>query len=75
MKLSESQLRNFVQQGFLFLRGSFSTEEVAVLRRAADEVYALDRPEVWRESSGAPWMWWLSTGKRLDVVNEARCGP
>lgn len=54
MKLSESQLRDFDQQGFLFLRGSFSTEEVAVLRRAADEVYALDRPEVWRESSGAP---------------------
>lgn len=54
MKLSGSQLREFEEQGLLFLRDCFSPAEVAVLRRAADEVYAQDRPEVWRESSGAP---------------------
>jgi ectoine hydroxylase len=54
MKLSGSQLREFEEQGLLFLRDCFSPAEVAVLRRAAAEVYAQDRPEVWRESSGAP---------------------
>lgn len=54
MKLSGSQLREFEEQGLLFLGDCFSPAEVAVLRRAADEVYAQDRPEVWRESSGAP---------------------
>ncbi|MFQ5935406.1 MAG: phytanoyl-CoA dioxygenase family protein [Acidiferrobacterales bacterium] len=54
MKLSASELREFDHQGYLFLPGCFSPDEVAVLRRAADEVYALDRQEVWRESNGAP---------------------
>ncbi|MFQ5761342.1 MAG: proline hydroxylase, partial [Acidiferrobacterales bacterium] len=54
MKLSTSQLREFDENGYLFLPGCFSSEEIAVLRRAASEVYALDRQEVWRESAGAP---------------------
>ncbi len=54
MKLSASQLREFDENGYLFLPGCFSSAEIAVLRRATSEVYALDRPEVWRESTGAP---------------------
>lgn len=54
MQLSTSQLREFEEQGYLFLSDRFSPEEVTVLRRAADEVYALNRHEVWRESNGAP---------------------
>lgn len=53
MKLSEVQLREFDEQGYLFLPNRFSSDEVAVLRRAADEVYAMNRQEVWRESNGA----------------------
>ena len=54
MHLSTSRLQEFEEQGYLFLSNRFSPEEVAVLRRAADEVYALSRQEVWRESNGAP---------------------
>lgn len=54
MKLSASQLREFDDNGYLFLPDCFSPEETAVLRRAASEVYALDRQEVWRESAGVP---------------------
>jgi hypothetical protein len=35
MKLSGSQLREFEEQGLLFLGDCFSPAEVAVLRRAA----------------------------------------
>lgn len=54
MRLSASQLREFNENGYLFLPDRFSSEEVAVLARAAREVYALDRQEVWRESTGVP---------------------
>jgi len=54
MKLSASQLRDFDENGYLFLPDCFSSEEMAVLRRAASEVFALDRQEVWRESTGTP---------------------
>ena len=54
MKLSASQLREFDENGYLFLSDCFSSEEMAVLRRAASEVFALDRQEVWRESTGTP---------------------
>jgi len=54
VKLSQSQLDEFHEQGYLFFPSRFSLDEVGVLRGAAAEVYALDRQEVWRESNGAP---------------------
>ena len=54
MKLTNEQLAEFDEQGYLFLPDCFSDEEVAVLRAEADEIYKSDRKEVWRESSGAP---------------------
>jgi L-proline 4-hydroxylase len=54
MKLTPEQLEEFDREGFLFLPGTFTPEEVRVLRDEADRVYALDREEVWRESSGVP---------------------
>jgi ectoine hydroxylase len=51
--LSESQVSDFHLQGYLFLVERFSPSEVKLLRAAADEVYALDREDVWRESRGA----------------------
>ena len=54
MRLTDEQREIFARTGFLFLPGVFSPEEVAVLRAAADDVFALDRVEVWRETSGAP---------------------
>lgn len=52
MKLSQEQLERFDTEGYLFLPECFSREEAALLKREADAVYALDRKEVWRESSG-----------------------
>jgi ectoine hydroxylase len=54
MRLSPAQLQEFDEQGYLFLPGCFSEAEVAVLRTEAQRIYASDRQEVWRETSGAP---------------------
>ena len=52
MKLDPQQLARFEEEGYLFMPSVFNPAEVAVLKSAADEVYAMDREEVWRESSG-----------------------
>ena len=53
MRLTPDELARFHEQGYLFFPSRFTPLEVAVLHAAAAEVYALDRQEVWRESSGA----------------------
>ncbi len=53
MRLTSAQLDAFRKDGYLFLPGRFQEEEVAPLRTEAHRIYGLDRPEVWRESSGA----------------------
>ena len=52
MKLTDEQLANFRNEGYLFFPSCFTPEESVLLKHAAEEVYALDREEVWRESSG-----------------------
>lgn len=52
MKLSEPQIAEFKEQGYLFLPEQFTPDEAALLRAEADRVYSLDRKEVWRETSG-----------------------
>ena len=54
MKLTAAQLKEFDEQGYLFLPDCFSAEEVGVLRTEAECIYASKREEVWREKSGAP---------------------
>ena len=54
MALSAQQLVEFDEQGFLFLPGCFSAEEVAVLRRDAEAIFRSGRAEIWREKTGAP---------------------
>src|SRR5882762_8522262 len=54
MKLSQEQTEYFNREGWLFLPELFSPEEVAYLAREAVGIYDADRPEVWRERSGAP---------------------
>ncbi len=54
MKLTRNQLREFDEQGYLFLPECFSRAEARMLRGEAHRVYELDREEVWREESGAP---------------------
>ena len=52
MKLTEEQIQQFDTEGYVFLPSCFSKEEIAVLNDAATEIYASEREEVWRESSG-----------------------
>ena len=53
-KLSQDQLAKFDQQGYVFFPNCFSEDEIALLREEADRILKLDRPEVWREKTGAP---------------------
>lgn len=52
--LTDAQLAAFDEEGWLFLPSCFSEAEIATLRDEAEAIYASDRAEVWRESSGAP---------------------
>ena len=52
--LTQDQIRHFDEEGYLFLPETFTPEECAFLRTEALEIYRHDRPEVWREKSGAP---------------------
>jgi ectoine hydroxylase len=52
MKLAQEEIARFDEQGYLFFPQRFSRDEAAALKQAAAEVYAMDREEVWRESSG-----------------------
>jgi ectoine hydroxylase len=52
--LTEDQVRQFHEEGYLFLPETFSAQEVAILSREAESIYRQQRPEVWREKSGAP---------------------
>src|SRR5271165_2207934 len=54
MPLTAPQLRLFAEEGYLFLPGCFAEEEVAILRDEAEQIYATNRQEVWREKTGAP---------------------
>ena len=54
MKLTQQQIDDFNREGWLFLPELFSQEEVKLLAREAERIYDTDRPEVWREKSGAP---------------------
>ena len=54
MKLTQQQIDDFNREGWLFLPELFSQEEVSLLAREAERIYDTDRPEVWREKSGAP---------------------
>lgn len=52
MRLLKKQIDRFEAEGYLFLPEVFTRHEAALLKREAERVYALDREEVWRESSG-----------------------
>jgi ectoine hydroxylase len=54
MKLTPQQMEQFHTEGWLLLPELFTPEEVDLLRREAINIYKEQRPEVWREKSGAP---------------------
>ena len=52
MKLSESELARFREDGFLFMPGLFAAGEVAPLRQEMDRIAGLERDEVLRDEHG-----------------------
>jgi ectoine hydroxylase len=54
MELTPTQISAFSANGYLFIPEVFSRDEVAVLKREAEAIYATERKEVWREKTGAP---------------------
>ena len=44
MKLDAKQIKQFEDEGWLFLPNCFSAEEVEILRTEAEGIYKLDRP-------------------------------
>ena len=54
MKLTQQQIEHFNREGWLFLPELFTKEETDFLAREAVNIYDANRPEVWREKSGAP---------------------
>jgi ectoine hydroxylase len=54
MPLTSEQIATFHREGWLFLPEVFGEEEVELLREEALSIYDEQRPEVWREKSGAP---------------------
>ena len=54
MKLTDAQVRQFHEEGWLFLPELFKPEEIAVLNAEAEQIYKQKREEIWREKSGAP---------------------
>src|ERR1700682_3135685 len=66
MQLTSQQLRQFAEEGYLFLPGCFSEAEVEILRDEAESIYATNRQEVWREKTGA-----LRTAFAAHTYNEA----
>ena len=52
--LSTAQVAQWETEGYCLLPQAFTAEECALLRAEGERVCALEREEVWRESSGAP---------------------
>ena len=52
MELSQDQINEFHERGYLFIPNCFTLDEAKMLNDEAKFVYKLDRKEVWRESSG-----------------------
>ena len=54
MHLTEVQIRQFWDEGWLFFPDVFSEPEITVLLEESEAILTADRPEIWREKSGAP---------------------
>lgn len=54
MKLTDSQLKQYNEDGFLVLRNVFNQDEVEALRKESTDIFKHERQEIWREKNGAP---------------------
>ncbi len=52
MNLSDTQVSEFHEQGYVFLPDVFSADEISALTRELEGIFAQDRPENVREKNG-----------------------
>ena len=52
MELSKEQIKQFHEEGYLFLPEVFTPEEAKLLKQESENVYSMNRKEVWREKTG-----------------------
>jgi len=52
MQLSQAQVEQFERDGYIFIENLFSADEIGVMRREAERLYAQDRQEIQREKDG-----------------------
>lgn len=69
MRLSERQVADFDEQGYVFLPKVFSANEVEVMRGELPGIFAMERPEVWREKDGTA----VRTAFAAHTFNEVFC--
>jgi ectoine hydroxylase len=50
--LSNEQITQFEQEGYIFLPSVFTEQEVQVMQRELPGIFSQQRPEVWREKDG-----------------------
>ncbi|MEE2689177.1 MAG: phytanoyl-CoA dioxygenase family protein [Pseudomonadota bacterium] len=50
--LTDDQLKQFDEEGWLFFEDVFDADEIAILNREAQRIFMMDREEVFRESDG-----------------------
>jgi ectoine hydroxylase len=75
MRLTGEQIERFEREGFLVLPGVFSSEEVAVLRQAMDEVFAQDTPANIREKDSAEVRTAMGLHLRSEIFARLVCHP
>ena len=75
MRLSEDQIGRFERDGFLVLPGLFSAEEVAVLCRALEPVFAEDHPGNIREKDSGDVRTAMGLHLRSPVFARLVCHP
>ncbi|MED5227049.1 MAG: proline hydroxylase, partial [Pseudomonadota bacterium] len=58
MGLTDEQVTEYKEQGWVVLPSVFSREELSVLERTSEEVLKRPGPEVAREADGSPHVCW-----------------
>ena len=52
MKISNEQIKEFKELGYLFIENAFDEEEVKTMTKELPDLYNMDRKEVQREKNG-----------------------
>ena len=71
MELSEEQIKQFNEEGYIFLPSCFSKDEITVLNDAAAKIYKSDREEFGGKAQVSPVMLLLHTPSTKLIADSA----